>query len=164
VSQAAFVRSGTDNDLRAVGQLWRKLNQYHRTVGLNFPETRTVVEEWIASFERTLGRFSFLWVAEEGSEIQGFLLGRLKKAPAYLGGVLIGEISDLYVGEELRGQGIGRELVDTAMQHFRSFKVHSVEVQVMSQNESGIAFWNSLGFKEEVVLVRRMIDPGAQDA
>ncbi|MBN2257813.1 MAG: GNAT family N-acetyltransferase [Anaerolineaceae bacterium] len=164
MSSKAVVRAGTEKDLRAVGQLWKKLDAFHRTVGLNFPVTEALVEEWIASFIRTLERFSFLWVAEQAGEIEGFLLGRLKKAPTYLGGVMVGEISDLYVSDALRGQGAGRQLVETAMQHFHSIKVHSVEVQIMSQNKSGVAFWNSMGFKEEVVLVRRMIDPGTQDA
>jgi ribosomal protein S18 acetylase RimI-like enzyme len=71
---------------------------------------------------------------------------------------MVGEISDLYVSDELRGQGIGKLLVSTAMQHFKNQNVHSVEVQIMAQNESGLAFWNSLGFQNDVILVRQMID------
>jgi GNAT superfamily N-acetyltransferase len=164
VNQAAVVRVGTLDDLRAVGLLWRKLNDYHLSIGMHFKADETSVEAWRASFSRTLGRFSFLWVAEQGGEISAFLLGRLKKAPAYLGGVLVGEISDLYVSDELRWQGIGKLLVSTAMQHFKHQSVHSVEVQIMAQNVSGLAFWNSLGFQNDVILVRQMVEPGSDHA
>jgi len=53
---------------------------------------------------------------------------------------MVGEISDLYVSEELRGQGTGRQLVSAAMQWFTDQKVHSVEVQIMAQNRSGLTF------------------------
>lgn len=158
MNQSAVVRLGNESDLRAVGLLWGKLNDYHISIRMHFQADDASVNNWIASFSRTLGRFSFLWVAEQGSEISAFLLGRLKKTPAYLGGVLVGEISDLYVSELLRGQGTGKQLVTAAMQHFKNQNVHSVEVQIMSQNKSGLAFWNSLGFQNDVILVRQMID------
>ena len=164
MSEHACVRIGTVDDLRAVGQLWHELNDYHHTVGLNFPADDSVVAEWISSFERTLGRFSFLWVAEQESVVRGFLLGRLKRTPAYLGGVMVGEISDLYVGEDLRGQGIGRQLVDAAIEKFKELNVHSIEVQIMTQNITGLAFWNSLGFQNNVILVRRMLKPDTDNA
>ena len=164
MNRPAVVRPGTEKDLRAVGLLWRKLNDYHISIGMHFQAHDACMDEWVASFSRTLGRFSFLWVAESGNEISAFLLGRLKRAPAYLGGVLVGEISDLYVGEDLRGQGTGRKLVEEAMRHFKEQAVHSVEVQIMAKNESGLAFWNSMGFQQDIILVRQMIDPGEDNA
>jgi ribosomal protein S18 acetylase RimI-like enzyme len=164
VNRSACVRVGTVDDLRAVGHLWKELNDYHHTVGMNFQTGESSVDEWISSFERTLGRFSYLWVAEKEGSVKGFLLGRLKRTPAYLGGVMIGEISDLYIGEDLRGQGIGKKLVDTALKQFIKQHVHSVEVQIMAHNTNGLAFWNSIGFQEDVILVRRMINPVTDNA
>ncbi|MGA9398045.1 MAG: GNAT family N-acetyltransferase, partial [Anaerolineaceae bacterium] len=83
---------------------------------------------------------------------------------AYLGGVMVGEISDLYIGEDLRGQGTGRQLVETAIERFNSLKVHSIEVQIMAQNSGGLAFWNTLGFQNDVILVRHVVKPGNKDA
>ncbi len=164
MNQAVVVRPGTEKDLRAVGLLWSKLNDFHISIGMHFSPDGSSVDAWIASFSRTLGRFSSLWVAEKDNKICGFLLARLKKTPAYLGGVLVGEISDLYVDEALRGEGTGRQMVAEAMQYFVTQNVHSVEVQIMAQNKSGLAFWNSLGFKDDIVLVRKMITSGDHDA
>lgn len=162
--QPVIVRSGTETDLRAAGLLWGKLSSYHESLGMHFPADDSSIDKWIDSFSRTLGRFSFLWVAERDHQISAFLLARLKSTPAYLGGLMVGEISDLYVSEELRGQGTGRQLVAEAMQLFKIQKVHSVEVQIMAQNKSGLAFWNSLGFQDDIVLVRQMIEPDESDA
>jgi ribosomal protein S18 acetylase RimI-like enzyme len=164
VNQTVVVRPGAEKDLRAVGLLWNKLNDFHISIGMHFKSDESSVDAWIASFSRTLGRFSNLWVAERDNEICGFLLARLKKTPTYLGGALVGEISDLYVNEQLRGEGTGRQLVAEAMQYFSSQNVHSIEVQIMAQNKSGLAFWNSLGFEDDIILVRQMITTGKHDA
>jgi hypothetical protein len=50
------------------------------------------------------------------------------------------------------------------MQHFKNQSIHSVEVQIMAQNVSGLAFWNSLGFQNDVILVRQMVEPGSGHA
>lgn len=155
---SCVVRVGTHNDLRAVVRLWSELNTFHHSIGLQFPEGAEAGAEWVASFERTLGRFSFLWVAELEGSIQGFLLARLKRTPGYLGGVLVGEISDLYVSDEMRGMGAGKDLVATAFNELTKHDVHSIEVQVMIQNTNGLEFWKSMGFREDVLLVRRMIN------
>ena len=164
MNQPVVVRPGTATDLQAVGLLWNKLNDFHLSIGMHFSADDTSADAWIASFSRTLGRFTHLWVAEQDDQICGFLLARLKKTPAYLGGVLVGEISDLYINDDLRGQGTGRLLVDKAMQYFVTENVHSVEVQIMAQNKPGLSFWNSLGFTDDIVLVRKMIKSDHHDA
>ncbi len=158
----AQVRAGTAEDLPAVARLWQALDEFHRQRGLAFPHTQQAAEAWIASFERTLGRFSFLWVAEaDDGQPAAFLLARLKRAPAYLGGVLLGEISDLYVDDTLRGQGIGGQLAALAIDKLREAGAHSIEVQVMQQNPEGLAFWLAQGFQPELSQVRLMLQPEA---
>ncbi len=152
------LRPATPADLPGAARLWEALNAFHRGVGLGFPESEGAAQAWLASFERTLGRFSFLWVAESGGQIAGFLLARLKRVPAYLGGVMVGEISDLYVSDSLRGQGVGARLAALALEQFEQLAVHSVEVQIMSANAGGLAFWKAQGFSEELVQVRRVLN------
>jgi GNAT superfamily N-acetyltransferase len=151
------VRLASEPDLSAVGAAWRKLQNYHAELGLAFPLLDDSQDKWIASFHRTLGRFSFLWVAEQSGQIKAFLLARLKQSPAFLGSVQVGEISDLFVDDSLRGSGIGTSLVDAALEKFAELKVHSVEVQIQAGNDSGLEFWNKLGFHFDLTLVRRIL-------
>jgi ribosomal protein S18 acetylase RimI-like enzyme len=85
------------------------------------------------------------------------LLARVKQSPAFLGGIQVGEVSDLYVDETLRGSGAGTQLVETAMRKFHELKVHSVEVQVQAGNDAGLAFWSKQGFQTDLTLVRKVL-------
>ncbi len=114
-------------------------------------------EKWTDSFLRTLGRFSFLWVAEQDDMLQAFLLARVKQSPAFLGAVQVGEISDLFVGEVLRGSGVASQLVDEATKKFRELGVHSVEVQIQTGNQAGLDFWIKQDFKLDLTLVRKVL-------
>ena len=149
------IRPARKEDLLPVSALWQKLTTFHQKLGLAFEINEDSSLKWVESFERTLGRFCFLWVAEEDGRIGAFLLARIKRVPSYLGGALIGEISDLFVCDEFRGRKIGTRLVDLALEEFASQNVHSIEVQVMFENLDGLKFWQSQGFKTELTLVRR---------
>ncbi|MEX2160779.1 MAG: GNAT family N-acetyltransferase [Anaerolineales bacterium] len=148
------VREATPADLPAVGTAWSHLQEFHQGLGLAFPVDS---EKWLASFQRTLGRFSFLWVVGEAGKPVAFLLARVKQSPAFLGGMQVGEISDLYVDESLRGSGAGTQLVEAAMRKLQELGVHSVEVQIQAGNEAGLDFWIKQGFKPDLTLVRKVL-------
>lgn len=154
---AAAIRVGTEADLPAVAGLWQRLDEYHRGLGLAFPHADGAAEKWTDSFRRTLGRFSFLWLAEQQGKPQAFLLARVKQSPAFLGGVQVGEISDLFVDESLRGSGVASQLVNEAMQKFSELNVHSVEVQIQAGNQAGLDFWLKQEFKTDLTLVRKVL-------
>lgn len=151
------LRAATEQDLPVIASLWGELDRFHRELGLAFPEVEKVEEKWLASFTRTLGRFSFIWLAESDGQIAAFLLARLKQSPAFLGGVQVGEISDLYVDQSLRGEGAGAQLVALAMQKFDDLAVHSVEVQILAGNDQGLDFWRKQGFDSDLSQVRKLI-------
>ena len=147
-------RQAEQIDLPNVARIWKKYEAFHNSLGLAFTNPPEAESAWLGSFERTLGRFSFLWVAEQGKDLVAFLLARLKRAPGYLGGVMVGEISDLFVEEAVRNRGVGANLVKLAVDHLSTQQVHSIEVQVLVQNQLAIAFWRKLGFRDELLQLR----------
>jgi L-amino acid N-acyltransferase YncA len=151
------VRDAIPGDLPPVGAAWLQLQEYHRSLGLAFDLPPDAAEKWLDSFQRTLGRFSFLWVIGPPGKINAFVLARVKQSPAYLGSVQVGEISELYVDDSLRGSGAGKLLAETALNKFRELKVHSVEVQVQSGNHGGLAFWLRQGLQQDLTLVRKIM-------
>lgn len=152
-----ILRAAKEEDLPALAKLWGELDAFHRELGFAFPEVDNANEKWIASFARTLGRFSFIWLAEKDEKIVAFLLARIKQSPAHLGNVQVGEISDLYVGEKLRKAGVGAQLVKLAMQMFDELEVHSVEVQILAGNDLGLDFWQKQGFGPDLSQVRKIL-------
>ena len=151
------IRVAEEDDLAAVRNLWGQLDRFHHDLGMAFPEIQEADKKWQSSFERTLGRFSFLWLAESNSEIGAFLLARIKQSPAYLGSLQVGEISDLFVAKHFRGQQVAARLVGEAMQKFGELDLHSVEVQIQAGNDRGADFWEKQGFDLDLSQVRKVL-------
>ena len=58
-------------------------------------------------------------------------------------------LEDLYVDESARGTGLGRALVNVAIEHARERGCRRMELDVNEQNTAAIAFYESLGFTTE---------------
>ncbi len=59
-----------------------------------------------------------------------------------------GELFSLYLLQECRGLGIGRQLVSAIAKHFKKNNIDSMLVWVMKKNKSGVGFYERLGGKE----------------
>jgi ribosomal protein S18 acetylase RimI-like enzyme len=151
------IREAAAQDLPAIRTLWLKMDDFHRGLTLKLPRPEDPARQWSDSFESALGRSAFLWVAEMGGEIEGFLLARLKRLPAHLGEAMVGEISDLYVDPEARGQRVAVRLAETAIAALRQHGIHSIEIQIMAGNHGGLAFWHKQGFHTELTQVRMLV-------
>lgn len=55
----------------------------------------------------------------------------------------------LAVREDMRGQGIGRMLVERALERFRSLGVGRVDAMVLDDNETAHSAWASYGFTRQ---------------
>ncbi len=87
------------------------------------------------------------FVAVEGEDILGAVLagndGRR------------GIFSHTAVSPEHRRQGIGRALVEAALEAFRKLGIHKVNLVVFSRNEAGNVFWEKMGFTKREDLTYR---------
>jgi GNAT superfamily N-acetyltransferase len=105
-------------------------------------------------FKRTLGRFSALYVAEYEGEVVGFIVARLKRVPEYLGGVMVGELKDMWVEHKVRRLGIGEQLLRLAIGWCKQQNVYSCEAQILVGNEPIIKLVEYLGMKKELYQLR----------
>ncbi|MEW5870903.1 MAG: GNAT family N-acetyltransferase [Chloroflexota bacterium] len=147
-------RQATEADLPAVAALYDDLDDFLRKFTYAFPEVENVGEKWLDIFRRTLGRFSVVYVAEYQGEMVGFILARLKRVPEYLGGVMVGELKDMWVLPKVRRLGIGEKLLRLAIEWCRSQNVHSLEAQIFLGNEPIIKLVEYLGMKRELYQMR----------
>ena len=58
-------------------------------------------------------------------------------------------LEDLFVAEDARGGGHGRELVEAAFESARARGCRRIELDVNEQNTAALAFYESLGFTRE---------------
>jgi ribosomal protein S18 acetylase RimI-like enzyme len=156
---AVTFRLATEADFPHLIEAYEKLNAYYYQVGYRLPRPQNVGQAWLDSFQRTLGRFSSVIVAEAGGEdgqpwMAGFVLCRLKRIAAHMGGVLAGEISDVWVEPEARRRGIAEALLRQAIGWMREQGAHSIEAQILKDNEGSWRLFESLGFQLEYRLVR----------
>jgi ribosomal protein S18 acetylase RimI-like enzyme len=60
----------------------------------------------------------------------------------------IGWIHNLAVADNLRGQGLGRRLIEHALDHFRTSGMTVAKIETLEQNPIGRHLYPSLGFRE----------------
>jgi len=87
----------------------------------------------------------FIWVYEQNAEIKGWIHMFLS---IRLASPTFAEIGGLVVDETCRRQGIGRELVGTAVA-FSHEKHLSVRVRCNTQRDGANIFYGQLGFKNK---------------
>jgi RimJ/RimL family protein N-acetyltransferase len=147
-------RQAVEADFDAVAAMYVKLDQLLRKYTYAFPAVDDVGHLWLDMFRRTLGRFSVLFVAEVDGKVAGFIVARLKRVPEYLGGVMVGELKDMWVEPEVRRLGLGEKLLRLAIEWCQEQKVYSVEAQILLGNEPIIKLVEYLGMKKELYQFR----------
>lgn len=83
-------------------------------------------------------------IAEIGTDVAGLLMIVIPRWPGLPD---TGEITDLAVGREFRGCGIGRALVDAAAAFARERGLRALWVEPRTDNDSAIEFYVRLGFR-----------------
>ncbi len=147
-------RDATEADFPAVESMYAKLDSFLREFTYAFPAVEDVGRLWLDMFRRTLGRFSILYVAEYNGEVVGFIVARLKRVPEYLGGVMVGELKDMWIEPKVRRLGLGEKLLRLAIEWCRKQQVYSVEAQILLGNEPIIKLVEYLGMKRELYQFR----------
>jgi ribosomal protein S18 acetylase RimI-like enzyme len=147
-----------EEDFPIIKEMYAKLNSYFYHLGYRLPHPENVGDVWLKSFQRTLGRFSNVFIAEIDGEVVGFMLCRIKHVPEYMGGVLVGELSDMWIESKARRLGIGDKLSRLALDWLHEQGVHSVEIQVLRDNEASWKLYDRMGFKLEFRVGRLLWD------
>ncbi len=66
-----------------------------------------------------------------------------------------GSIGHTAVSAAYRSRGIGRQLVETALNALKAQGIHKVNLVVFAKNEAGNAFWEKMGFGQRPDLIYR---------
>lgn len=147
-------RVAVEDDYPIVKTYYEKLDGLFRKLNLRLPKPDDVGQAWLDSFQRTLGRYSKLWVAELDGEVVAFLLARVKRAPPFMGGVLVGELADEWVEPHARRMGVADKLCRYGFEWLREMEVHSVEIRILKGNDASWAMLEPMGFSHELTQYR----------
>jgi ribosomal protein S18 acetylase RimI-like enzyme len=83
-----------------------------------------------------------IFVAEDDGLLVGYVTTRIDRDAGK------GRIPNLAVDQSLRGQGLGRRLIERALQYFREQGMSYAMIETMAQNEIGQHLYPACGFQE----------------
>jgi GNAT superfamily N-acetyltransferase len=149
------LRLATAGEVAAIEPLWRELYAHQAEHGMRLRLPDGAFDAWVQSMTPLLGRFSVVVLGVEAGQYAGFAAGRTRNLQPYFGTGQVGAISEVFVGEPWRGQGLGRRLVERAVEWYRQQEISRVELQVVSGNPEAVKFYERLGWQQELVQMIR---------
>jgi ribosomal protein S18 acetylase RimI-like enzyme len=133
VSSPVTIRPYDEQDSSACRGLWGELTRWHRAL---YDDPSIGGDDPGSGFDELAG--ARIWVAERRGAVVGFvgLLIRGRQA----------EIEPVVVSFDVRGQGIGRRLVETAVEAAQAEGVRQIKARLVARNGSALRFFHELGF------------------
>ena len=107
--------------------------------GLSYEEAE---QKWLNFLNTTNEPFIYVAISEKNN-IVGFASGRIIDNENFGG-----ELYALYLLDDCRGLGVGRQLVSSIAKHFKEIGITSLMVWVMERNKSGIGFYERMGGRQ----------------
>lgn len=128
--------------LRDFETLLKLIREYYRYDGIRYraksigPALRKMLRD------KTLG---CVWLIHHGSEVAGYVILTFNYDLEF--GGMQGIITDLYLREKHRGQGLGKLALDAVATYCRAHGIAAIELQVEHDNKAAQAFYRKLGFR-----------------
>lgn len=102
-----------------------------------------------------------LYITEDGSKAVGFIAGIINK-PSKEDSLSqvptkAGRITELYIGEEYRGQGVGEMLMTKMENYLEEYGCDIVLLDVFEPNKAAHAFYSKLGYQNRMIYLIKKI-------
>lgn len=150
-----FTLSRDDSRWSEVPALVDEMYEEFADFGVRIPLVVNGAQIWSETMSKLPNSIARVTVVAVGGALVGLVSGYCKKLPAHLGGLLVGEISYLYVKKEVRRMGVAKALVQDVEGWLEGLAVDSIEIQVLTENLAARGFWKRRGFVDELVQCRR---------
>ncbi|MHC4181550.1 MAG: GNAT family N-acetyltransferase [Planctomycetota bacterium] len=113
------------------------------------PDGQSIFREWMAE---SLGNAKrILIVAEVDGAVAGFVHGNINDSPSPMEDKVSAFISDVSVGFDYRGKGIGRKLMTAALEQLTKLGAEDVTLLAAVKNECAVGFYEALGFERHTI-------------
>lgn len=93
-----------------------------------------------------------VFVADEDGTILGYITTRLDHESG------LGWIPNIAVRPDLKSRGLGKQLMEHALEYFRQSGMTHVKIETLAVNEIGSRFYPQMGFEEVVRQIHYVMD------
>jgi ribosomal protein S18 acetylase RimI-like enzyme len=145
--------SGGVELLDEIQSLWQKLNQHHAAVSPHFPadfQAKTFASRKQALLEKYANGVMRVDIAIFQAKSIGYLVSAIRADG-------VGEIESIYVDDGFRGQSIGEELMQRALDWLDEHHVHTKVIAVAAGNQRAYKFYARFGFYPRVVMLKQKL-------
>jgi len=150
---SVIVRAAEPRDLPAIAALAGQLvRQHHDFDAQRFMLIPNVEAGYARFFGHELANPDVLLLAaERAGRVAGYAYARLEARDWNALLDSCGALHDIFVSEELRRQGVARQLVDAVRDGLRSKGAPRLVLHTASKNAAARSFFAALGFRETMV-------------
>ena len=155
-----MIRLAEMDDAGQISQLWSWMVAEHAELDPDTFRPSGNGAEVYARFveDRIADEDSRVLVADNEGRLVGYICGGIAEIRAEMFEPLrCGLISDIFVQESERRNGIGRELVERLALWFRARDVATFEWYTSARNPSALAFWRALGGETSMLRMKATI-------
>jgi ribosomal protein S18 acetylase RimI-like enzyme len=149
-----MIKRGNKNDLDLIQPLWEKLNQLHFELSPHF-KPRFQKMNWDKRkrklFEKSKDILFDYAMDTESNQIIGYCISTIDNEDNR-----IGEIDSIYVDQSYRKSGLGKQLVDRAIQWLKSNGTETQKLLVGVGNEQVLGFYEQFDFYPLHIVLQRI--------
>lgn len=147
------IHTGSGDELDNIRPLWEQLNRLHYQISPHFRE-RFLQMTWENRKRKLLDKSAkiLLLYVPDGKTIVAYAICTIDKEATDSG-----EMDSLFVREEYRNTGIGKQLMVAALGWFEEQGITNQRLLVAAGNEKVIDFYDHFGFKPEHYVLQRKI-------
>jgi ribosomal protein S18 acetylase RimI-like enzyme len=147
-----LVRTAEERDVEAIVGLWREFVRFHQELD-DRVRTRGGSADSFADLVRSLlesDRDRVIVAEAADGCLMGYAIGNDRDTALGRGPGRYGFVSDIYVDERHRREGVARALFSDLEHWFKERGLTSVELGVLHVNTVGQAFWRAQGLTDFV--------------
>lgn len=156
------IRDARGPDRDEIGRLWRELMTFHHALDPRFtiaPDAQQRYVRHVQEMIRTRDGRVLVATDTATGELVGYLIGELQQRPPIALPGLYGFISDMYVSEAWRREGVGKALFSEMRRWFLDRKATAIELYVAQANPNALAFWQAMGLEPFLTLFHLDLSP-----
>jgi GNAT superfamily N-acetyltransferase len=142
----AQIREVESGDVAEIERLWLMLIAQQQALEPRLQFVADAIDRWRADIRHWLrSDVKRVWVAQGDGGLVGFVTAERSHAPAMFAARLDVFISEIFVMESHRGQGIGTLLLSRARDWAEQIGASGITANVLAANEAGRRFWANSG-------------------